>query len=270
MSKKYGALSASFALSLLSLIVACSSSSDSPSAANNGDAGSDAGGETQTGSAGAEDVLAAGAAGTAGTAGSAGARELGAEGGAAGEQVNAGGTSGVAGAASVMVTPNASPCSYAVTGGKMFPEAGAMFLCTANSRVYQQNGTGSFNALIGGAAYTEGGDSSTMACSIDSPTAPKAGDTWTMNMTDHPGDCNLGLNHMNAATVWANSSNSVPSGTASITFVSATQKHGMYKPEDVYYLYEVNVSITFANQQGGAPDVTFVGHFTQNSLPLGG
>lgn len=256
----------SVAVSLLSLAIACSSSSDSPAASNLGDAGADAGGAAATaGSAGAVDQLdAAGAAGTA---------DVTTDGGAAGEPpLSSGGTSGVAGGAGVMVTPNASPCSFSVTGGKTFPDAAAKFLCTANSRVYQQKGMGSFNALIGSASYMDaaGSDSSTMACSIDSATAPKAGDTWTMNMTDHPGNCNLGLNHMNAATLWNNSSNSAPSGTASITFVSATLKHGMYTPEDVYYLYEVNVSITFTNQQGGAPDVTFTGHFTQNSLPLGG
>jgi hypothetical protein len=265
MSKNYGALSASLVLSVFSLAVACSGSSDSPAAANSGEAGDDAGGAATNSSAGAADV--------AGAAGAAGTGNVSAEGGAAGEPaVINGGTSGVAGGAGAMVTPNNSPCSYAVTGGKAFPDAGAKFLCTASSRVYQQNGTGSFNALIGAGSYMDasGSDSSTVACSIDSATAPKAGDTWTMNTTDHAGNCDLSLTHMNAATIWANSSNSAPSGTASITFVSATLKHGMYKPEDVYYLYEVNVSITFAHQQGGAPDVTFTGHFTQNSLPLGG
>lgn len=264
MLKNHGALSASLAVSLLSLAVACSSSSDSPAAGNSGDAGADSGGATAT----------AGNAGSVDVPGAAGAPDVSTDGGAAGEpSMSSGGTSGVAGSAagSAGSTAATGPCTFAVTGGKTFPEAGSVFACTATSRVYQQKGMGSFNALVGASAHTnaQGGDISTLACSIDSTTAPKAGDVWTMNAADHPGNCGFTLIHAGAATLWNNSSNSAPSGTAVITFVSATLTHGVNKPEDVYYVYEMNIAMTFTNQQGGAPDVNGTAHLT-GGVPFGG
>jgi hypothetical protein len=164
--------------------------------------------------------------------------------------------------------PSTGPCSYTVSGGKTLPEGDAMYICTVSSRVYQAKGMGNTDALIGGAFYNDAGDSSTFACSLDSTMPPKAGDSWVMSNDAHPGDCTLGYQHNNVPTLWAASS-TLPTGAATIKFNSVTKKNGTNKPEDVYYLYDVTISVEFKGQTEGAPDVSFTGHFSQTTLPLG-
>ena len=263
MRKITSAAVTSLALSLFTLITGCSSDSSDSNAENGGKSSQEQGGAP---SAGADD---------GGTSnGSAGAED-GAEAGEGGADSSPGGTSaggasaGNSSAGTGGSKPSNSPCSYTVSGGQSFPEGDAMYICSVNSRVYQKSGKGAFNALIGAAFSTESGDSSTFACSIDSNTAPKAGDTWTMNNDEHPGNCQLGLSQNQTATLWSATSTPLQ-GAVSIKFNSVTVKNGMYTPEDIYYLYDVTITAELKGLTAGAPDVTVSGSFVNKSLPLGG
>ena len=46
--------------------------------------------------------------------------------------------------------------------------------------------------------------------------------------------------------------------------------HGMYKPEDVYYLFEVELTGTLVGLTADTPDVSITGKFKITTLPLGG
>ncbi len=244
---------APFAFSLISLLVACSSSSDTASSTDTGDAGSESGGARATGGAAGSDASA-----------DAGSRDPGGD--------SNGGTSGSAGSAAT-VTPGAAPCSFSVTGGNTFPSADAMFLCAGGSALTQSKGMGKYSLSFGAASYTDPEtDSSIVACTLDSQTPPKAGDTWVLGTAEHPGNCSLNLIHDSKTTIWDVSDTGVGSGTVSVTFVSATLTHGMYKPENVYYLFEIAVTASMKGAPGQTPqvaDISLTGHFKISSLPIG-
>jgi hypothetical protein len=142
-----------------------------------------------------------------------------------------------------------------------------MFICTNNSRVFQQKGQGDFDILVGAAFGTDDQHSSTFACSLTSKDAPAAGDTWELGK-DHPGNCELGYAQGATASLWKSSSTPV-AGTASIKFLSVTLKHGQSKPEDVYYLFEVEITAKMPGETPDTPEVDFSGKFKITSLPLG-
>jgi len=269
MLKLISGVSASLLVTVFALLPSCSSTSDS-SAENGGETQQGQAGNSSagTGEGGASDVSAdAGEGGTNAGAAGADAGEGGASdsfGGTNAGGANAGSSSGGA----TTTNPTSSPCSYAVSGGKTLPDGDAMFVCTVNSRVYQKSGKGAFNALIGAGFSTSGGDTSTFACNLDSPTAPKAGDTWTMGSPDHPGNCELGFSQNQVATLWHAGSSPV-SGELSIKFNQVTAKNGMYNPEDVYYLYDLTITAKLKGLTDGATDVTVTGSFVNMSLPLG-
>jgi len=248
-------------LCICTVTTACSSSSaDSP--ANAGGSGQSQGGEN---SAGESEGGAPNARGDAG--------EGGVDSSAAGDAsiggTSAGGSSaGTPNGGSGSVTPTTSPCAYTVSGGQTFPESDAMYICTVNSRVYQKGGKGEFNALIGAGFSTANGDTSTFACSVDSSTAPKAGDTWTLDKDDHPGNCDLSFSREQVATLW-HATSSPMSGTITIKFNQVTAKNGMYNPEDVYYLYDLTITATLEGQTEGATEVTVSSRFVNMALPLG-
>ena len=240
LSIKYS-LSTSLLLSFASTLLGCSSDA-SPAASN---AGSDSGGASSR--AGADSGGAA-----AGDDSAAGANDAGAHSGGAG------------GASTAM-----GPCTYTVSGGQTFPEGDATYLCSGGSRVLQQNGMGDFDILVGAAFGTEDKHSSTIACSLTSKVAPAAGDVWELG-PDHPGNCDLGYGQGMMASLWKSTSNPANTGNSSIKFLSATMMHGMYKPEDVYYLFEVELTGTLVGLTADTPDVTIAGKFKIASLPLGG
>jgi len=265
--------SASLLVTVFGLLTSCSSSSDG-SAENGGEnqrghAGNSAAGTSEGGASNPDSD--AGEGGAAAGEGGARAGEGGADDNSAGTDAGGShaGSSSAGAAGTVNTNPTNSPCSYTVSGGKTLPEADAMYICTVNSRVYQQNGKGSFNALIGAGFSTAAGDSSTFACNMDSPTAPKAGDTWTMGSPDHPGNCELGFSQNQVATLWHAGSTPV-NGEFTIKFNQVTVKNGMYHPEDVYYLYDLTITSKLKGLTEGATDVTVTGSFVNMSLPLGG
>lgn len=250
-------LSASLILSLAATLVGCSSDASPSAAPANG--GADSGGSSNV--AGADP---GGSSNDAGADSGGSSNDAGAEsGGASAAGSNAAGAS-AAGAANT----STSPCTYTVSGGQSFPVGDAMYICSGGSRVLQQKGQGDFDILVGAAFGTEDKHSSTLACSLTSKVAPAAGDTWVLG-PDHPGNCDLGYAQGTMASLWKSTSNPAGTGTTSIKFLSATLKHGMYKPEDVYYLFEVEITGTLPGETPDTPEVTLSGTFKITTLPLG-
>ncbi|HYQ15094.1 MAG TPA: hypothetical protein VEQ58_05045, partial [Polyangiaceae bacterium] len=159
------------------------------------------------------------------------------------------------------------PCTYSTTGGASLPPADAQFLCTAISRLYQQNGEGDYDALFGGAFYVDGTTtSSTVACDLSSKTAPAVGDSWELG-ADHPGNCQLGSQENGVASSWVATSTPVR-GAVTITFESVTMTHGTSHPEDVYFLSTIKLSGTLPSETGG-DDIELSGSFDVK-VPIGG
>jgi hypothetical protein len=255
-------LSASLILSLTSALVGCSS--DASPAPSSSAAGATSGGSTNE--AGADSGGSANKAGAdaGGSTNEAGADSGGSmnEAGADSAGTHSGGTGAGGGSNST------SPCSYTVSGGKDLPEGDPMYLCTASSRLLQQKGQGDFDILFGGAFYTDNTHSSTVACSLSSKVAPAAGDTWVLGK-DHPGNCDLSYQDGGTTSLWKSTSTPAGTGSASIRFLSVTLKHGTSKPEDVYYLFEVELTATMPGETPDTPEVTLSGTFKYTSLPLG-
>lgn len=247
-------VSAPFILALASTLMGCSSDASPEPSPSGGSAGaSDVAGSN---SGGATDEAGADSGGTSNEAGSD-------EGGASSAGAHAAGASS-AGAPNI----STSPCVYTVSGGQSFPVGDAMYICSGGSRVLQQKGQGDFDILVGAAFGTEDKHSSTIACSLTSQVAPAAGDTWVLG-PDHPGNCDLGYAQGTMASLWKSTSNPAGTGSTSIKFLSATLKHGMYKPEDVYYLFEVEITGTLPGETPDTPEVTLSGTFKITTLPLG-
>ncbi len=161
-----------------------------------------------------------------------------------------------------------SPCPYAVTGGQSFPSQGATYLCTNNSRLFQDEGAGPYTILLGAGFYV-GNDSSTLALSLSSAVPPKAGDTWTLGSGDVSGSLELSFQQgMTNAKIWKASIAPVL-GTASVKFTSVTLMHGTSDPEDVYYLFEATYTATVKGQTADTADVTITGSYKTTTLPLG-
>ncbi len=251
-------LSSSLVLSFASSLLGCSSDA---SPAPSSDAGADSGG-----SSGASSGAGAHAGGASPDAGSdAGGASAGSTNGAG---ASAGGAS-AGGASAGGASNSTSPCTYTVSGGQSFPVGDAMYICSGGSRVLQQKGMGDFDILVGAAFGTDDKHSSTIACSLTSKVAPAAGDVWELG-ADHPGNCDLGYAQGSMASLWKSSSTPAGTGASSIKFLSATMMHGMYKPEDVYYLFEVELTGTLVGLTADTPDVSITGKFKITTLPLGG
>jgi hypothetical protein len=254
------AASVSLVLTAATLYTACSdSSADGP----NGDGGDgNVAGESNGGSPPESEGAAAGRSENAGQP---------SEGGSTSEAMGgAGGTSGagdVAGSGGESSTPlPEGPCTYTTTGGATLPPTGAQFLCTATSRVFQDNGEGEYTALFGGGFYLDGSnDSSTLGCSVSSAVAPAAGDIWEIG-ADHTGQCELSSQEGATTNLWK-ASDQPALGNAKIEFVSATLTHGSTDPSDVYYLCTIKLTGTLAGETGAA-DVDISGSF-EVKLPLG-
>ncbi|MET0790958.1 MAG: hypothetical protein ABW061_05510 [Polyangiaceae bacterium] len=237
-------------------------SSDATPAPSDANAGADSGGAS--GRAGAD---------SGGAAGDVSGDVAGSDSSDAGDDAGgasaAGSNSAGASSAGAPAVSAQGPCVYSVTGGQSFPEGAATFLCSGGSRVLQQKGEGDFDILVGAAFGTEDNHSSTIACSLTSKEAPAAGDVWVLGK-DHPGNCDLSYSQGTTASLWKSTSTPAGTGSTSIKFLSATLTHGQYKPEDVYYLFEVEITGTLPGETADTPEVTLNGTFKITTLPLGG
>ncbi|MEP7051490.1 MAG: hypothetical protein ABJB12_14110 [Pseudomonadota bacterium] len=110
---------------------------------------------------------------------------------------------------------------------------------------------GPFHLVIYAWSKEPDGSGTRLDCSIDSATAPNAGDIWALSMADHPGSCTWtrdpsieGRLFGHQTSVTSTYSSDTPSDSPpSITFVTATPRYGVSNPEDVYYLYDVQLSV---------------------------
>ena len=164
----------------------------------------------------------------------------------------------------------ASGCAYSVSGGLKDPTTDAPYGCT-NSHIEQTNGQGDYTASIGAGFQDAAGNQLALACTISSAKAPSAGDTWTISTDTHSqGNCQVQGVKGSTPALWAASSNDAGvTGSASISFKSATKTKGMYHPENVYYFFEVTLTTTVKGLSAGDEDVTVTGSFANKSLPLG-
>jgi hypothetical protein len=256
---------------LLSAAVFYTACSDSDSSTPPGAAGASnhetAGGEANGGepnAAGATANNGGAAAGRGPTASAAGQDN---EGGNPPVTSDGGASPGAGGGSNEVPTLPTGPCTYATSGGADLPPADAQFICTAISRLYQDNGEGDYEALFGGGFYVDGTDvSSTMACDLSSATAPAAGDSWVLG-PDHPGNCQLSSQVDGVGSLWS-ANNSPARGAVTITFGSVTMTNGTSDPSDVYYLSTIKLSGTLVSETGG-DDIELSGSFDVK-VPIGG
>lgn len=255
-----GSLSALLGL-VTALSVGCSSAEDAPSSAGGASAGADDGQPGQAGNSGA------GGADDGHLGGAASAGET-ASGGA--EPSGLGGETSEGGAPSTNVTidPSSGPCRYSATGEATFPTGSVLYICTNNSRIFQSNGDGEYEVLLGAGFAIDAGGSSTLACSISSDSAPAAGDTWVMNSDAHPGGCDLSFMDGGPSRLWT-ATTSPTVGDVTIKFGELTLTHGATKPTDVYYLGEVTFSGTLHGMSGATQDVQLTGSYQIKMTPLG-
>jgi len=259
--------SVSCLLTAAALYTACSDSDSStpPGAAGASDHEA-AGGEANGGEPNAAGATAnnGGAAGQGETASAAGKDN---EGGGPPVTSDGGASPGAGGGTNEPPTLPTGPCTYTTSGGADLPPPNAQFICTAISRLYQNNGEGDYEALFGGGFYVDGTDvSSTLACALSSATAPAAGDSWVLG-PDHPGNCQLSSQADGVGSSWA--AKSWPArGAVTITFGSVTMTQGTSDPSDVYYLSTIKLSGTLPSETGG-DDIELSGSFDVK-VPIGG
>jgi len=227
-------------------------------------AGADSGGADSAGAPSAG-VDVAGA--DSGGADSAGAPSGGSDGaGAPSGGASAGSTSS---AGSGSLPAGTSSCQYSVTGGatEMGPDSPSV---CSQSKVTAGYG-GGFVASIGGGFQDAAGNVVALACLFSSPTAPAAGDSWTLTTASQSqGNCQLNIISNATATVWTASANDAQLiGSATLKFNSTTLTHGVYNKTDVYYFFDATLEATLPGQTAGATDVKVSGRFQLQTLPIG-
>jgi hypothetical protein len=163
-----------------------------------------------------------------------------------------------------------SLCPFTVSGGVTLPAAGSSYLCQVGTRILQNGGSGEYTLLMTAAAYIDGNpDSTTIACTLDSPTPPKAGDVWMID-AEHSGNCDLSSSKSSVATLW-HAASTPKLGSLKVTFKSATKMMGVQDPTDVYYLFDITYEATVEPvTDGAAVGVTVKGSYKTIALPLGG
>jgi len=265
----------SFSVATLGFSCAACSSSDGGSSGGAGEAGdSSAGANSSAGSqaAGASSGGADAAGADSGGANSAGADMGGADsagadsGGASSGGGSAGSTS--AGGAGPL-PPGTSSCQYSVTGGATETSPSSPSVCGL-SKVTTAYG-GGFSASLSGGFQDAAGNIVALACIVDSPTAPAAGDSWSLTTAaKSQGNCQFNITKAQTATLWAASANdALVTGAATVKFNSATLTHGIYKPTDVYYFFDATLEATLPGQSAGAAEVKISGRFQLQTLPIG-
>ena len=227
-------------------------------------AGADSGGADSAGAPSAG-VDVAGA--DSGGADSAGAPSGGSDGaGAPSGGASAGSTSS---GGSGSLPAGTSSCQYSVTGGatEMGPDSPSV---CSQSKVTAGYG-GGFVASIGGGFQDAAGNVVALACLFSSPTAPAAGDSWTLTTASQSqGNCQLNIISNATATVWTASANDAQLiGSATLKFNSTTLTHGVYNKTDVYYFFDATLEATLPGQTAGATDVKVSGRFQLQTLPIG-
>jgi hypothetical protein len=162
-----------------------------------------------------------------------------------------------------------SSCQYSVTGGATETSPDSPSVC-GNSKLTPGYG-GGFTASIGGGFQDAAGNIVALACTIDSPTAPAAGQTWTLSSAvKSQGNCQLNVIKSQMASSWAASANDATVlGAATLEFNSATLTHGKYKPSDEYYFFDATLKATIPGQSAGATEVKVTGRFQLQTLPIG-
>lgn len=163
-----------------------------------------------------------------------------------------------------------APCEFSVSGGRTDPTTAAPYACS-NGHLEQPNGSGDYTISFGGGFQTSAGEIVSLACTMSSATAPSAGAMWTLTTDAHSeGNCMLTATSSAGSATWAASANTATvTGSASITFTSASMTHGTVHPSDVYYTYQVTLQASLKGLSSGASDVTIQGDFTQTQLVSG-
>ncbi|MEI9936899.1 MAG: hypothetical protein WDO69_06725 [Pseudomonadota bacterium] len=255
----------------LSVSIAACSSSDSPSGGSAGQGGAPAAGASSEAGASEAGADAAGAdSGGSDMGGSdmGGSDSAGDEsGGSSGSGANAGSTS-AGGSGSLPV--GTSSCQYSVTGGATETSTDSPSVC-GQSKVTTAYG-GGFSATIAGGFQDAAGNTVTLACLIDSPTAPVAGASWSLGTaTQSQGNCSFNIvSNAQVATIWsATADDAKVIGAATVKFKSVTLTHGVYKPADVYYFFDATIEATIPGQSEGAAEVKISGRYQVQTLPIG-
>lgn len=264
MIKIASAVALSLALSCGLVLTACSSSSDPSS--NGSSAGDGGAAGTPDTSGGASGSSSSGGSTSGGATPTGGADTGGSADTSAGDS-SVGGT-GAAGTSTLPVGP--AICAYSVSGALTDPTTDAPYGC-GNGHVEQANGAGDFTASIGAAFMDEAGNLVALACTLSSATPPSAGAIWELSKDPHAtGNCQLTSTKGTTATLWsASSTESTLSGSATITFKSATLIKSTYHPKDIFYVYDVSIDATLPALTPDTADVTISGTFQNTVLPLG-
>ena len=197
-----------------------------------------------------------------------GAHAAGADSGGAdsGDSQSGGASAGGAGP----IAPGSSSCQYSVTGGATETSTDGPSVC-GQSKVTTAYG-GGFSASISGGFQDAAGNIVALACIIDSPTAPAAGDSWSLSTAaQSQGNCSFNVvTKAQVATIWSATANDAQViGAATVKFESVTLTHGVYKPADVYYFFDATIDATIPGQSAGAEEVKVSGRFQVQTLPIG-
>jgi hypothetical protein len=201
------------------------------------------------------------AAGGAGAAGAAGANTAGAAGaGAAGAN-----TAGAAGGGG---QPAMGACTVAASGAVSYPTmtvpCGLDYAqMDSSAKDYQVN-----FALV---FKSPSGEDVSLGCTLKSPSAPAAGDTWAITPeAHHIGDCSYSGGQGAAAKAWeAKVLGDAVQGSGQVVFSSAAVTPAKNHPTTTYYSFELDLTTTMKSVAGGDPDVTITAHISQPGVPFG-
>jgi len=159
----------------------------------------------------------------------------------------------------------AGPCAFGLGGNRSVPPTNATNGCN-QGYIAQHLGQGDYSLRLGG-SLSVGGGTVTIACQLDSPTAPAAGAKWALT-TGSGGNCQVDEIVGTNDTIWSASTAS-KDGAATVTIVSATLTPSTVNPKDVVYLYEATLDARLPGRTAGATELTVTGNVKYTRLPPG-
>ena len=166
--------------------------------------------------------------------------------------------------------PGVSLCQYSVSGGATETSPSSASVCSQSKLTTAY--AGGFTVTIGGGFQDADGNILALACTIDSPTAPAAGDSWKLTTAaESQGNCLFNrVSNAQVASSWSASANDTTViGAATVKFKSVTLTHGTYKPSDVYYFFDATIDATIPAQSADVSEITVSGRFQVQTLPIG-
>jgi hypothetical protein len=169
-------------------------------------------------------------------------------------------------------TPDAKPstaaCRYSVSGDRTIPTSDAV---ACPGYLKQTNGMGDYTINVAAALGTIGKSDVTLGFTMSCPTAPKAGDVWTLGANGCTGNISLTVTENSTGTIWtiSDAATTAQKAETKLTFGNVTMLKGTQNPKDVYFLFDVTFDATLLIQPANTTTVKVSGHFAEASTPLG-